>query len=83
MEKVHRESETPYRLFHGKRGTFHGNEPQGLDMHLIRQKDIDLYRQELEVFFQDYICSDPVVDDPEKFKEQIRQDPAVIRKLLS
>jgi riboflavin kinase/FMN adenylyltransferase len=66
----------------GHRGTFHENEPQVLEVHLIREKDIDLYGQEAEVYFIEYIRNDMIFEDAEKLKEQIQSDLAAIRSIL-
>ncbi len=66
----------------GHRGTFHENEPQVLEVHLIDETDIDLYDQHVEVSYLEYIRGDRVFDDAEKLKEQIKADIAAIRSIL-
>lgn len=67
----------------GHRGTFHENEPQVLEVHLIDESDIDLYGQHVEVSYIEYIRGDQVFEDAEKLKEQIKADLAAIRKILA
>ena len=66
----------------GHRGTFHENEPQVLEVHLIDESDIDLYGQHVEVSYIEYIRGDRVFEDAEKLKEQIAADLAAIRTVL-
>ncbi len=66
----------------GHRGTFHQNEPQVLEVHLLDETDIDLYDQEVEVSYLEYIRGDEVFDSPEKLKEQIAADITAIRAIL-
>jgi riboflavin kinase/FMN adenylyltransferase len=66
----------------GHRGTFHENEPQVLEVHLIDESDIDLYGQHVEVSYIEYIRGDRVFEDAEKLKEQIAADLAAIRAVL-
>ena len=67
----------------GHRGTFHENEPQVLEVHLIDEQDIDLYDQHVEVSYLEYIRGDQVFKDAEKLKEQIKIDIATIRSILA
>ena len=67
----------------GHRGTFHENAPQILEVHLIDETDIDLYGQQVEVSYLQYIRGDRVFDNPEKLKEQIKADLAAIRSALA
>lgn len=66
----------------GHRGTFHENEPQVLEVHLIDEKDIDLYGQRVEVSYLEYIRGDRVFESAEKLREQIEADVAAIRSIL-
>jgi riboflavin kinase/FMN adenylyltransferase len=67
----------------GHRGTFHENAPQILEVHLIDEKDIDLYGQQVEVSYLKYIRADRVFDNPEALKHQIQTDLATIRSILA
>lgn len=76
-----------HRLHHaaayiGHRGTFHENEPQVLEVHLLDETDIDLYDQQVEVNYVEYIRGDRIFDHPEKLKEQIVSDIVAIRAAL-
>jgi len=66
----------------GHRGTFHENEPQVLEVHLIDEEGIDLYGQQVEVSYLEYIRGDRVFEDSKKLKEQIETDIAAIRSIL-
>ena len=66
----------------GHRGTFHENEPQVLEVHLIDKTDIDLYGQQVEVSYLEHIRSDRIFDDVEQLKNQIKADLNAIRTLL-
>jgi riboflavin kinase/FMN adenylyltransferase len=66
----------------GHRGTFHENEPQVLEVHLLDETGIDLYDQEVEVSYLEYIRGDEVFEDAEKLKEQIKIDLSAIRSTL-
>jgi len=66
----------------GHRGTFHENEPQVLEVHLLNEENIDLYGQHVEVSYIEYIRGDRVFEDAEKLKEQIAADLAAIRSIL-
>lgn len=66
----------------GHRGTFHENEPQVLEVHLIDETDINLYGQQVEVSYLEYIRGDQVFEDADKLKEQIKADLAAIRSVL-
>ena len=66
----------------GHRETFHQNEPQVLEVHLIDEQDINLYGQEVEVSFLEYIRDDRIFKDAEQLKEQIEADIAAIRNVL-
>jgi riboflavin kinase/FMN adenylyltransferase len=66
----------------GHRGTFHENEPQVLEVHLLDAEGIDLYGQHVEVSYLAYIRGDEVFEDADKLKEQIALDLAAIRKVL-
>jgi riboflavin kinase/FMN adenylyltransferase len=67
----------------GHRETFHENDPQVLEVHLIDEKDIDLYGQQVEVSYLEYIRGDAVFEDAEQLKEQIKIDIASIRTILA
>jgi riboflavin kinase/FMN adenylyltransferase len=67
----------------GHRETFHENEPQVLEVHLIDEQNIDLYGQQVEVSYIEYIRGDQVFENADKLKEQIKADIAVIRTILS
>ena len=66
----------------GHRGTFHENEPQVLEVHLIDETGIDLYGQHVEVSYIEYIRGDRVFEDAEKLKAQIDLDLTSIRAIL-
>lgn len=66
----------------GHRGTFHENEPQVLEVHLIDEKNIDLYDQQVEVSYLEFIRGDQVFDSADELKEQIRNDLNAIRTIL-
>jgi riboflavin kinase/FMN adenylyltransferase len=66
----------------GHRGTFHENKPQVLEVHLIDEKDINLYGQQVEVSYLEYIRGDEVFEDADKLKEQIKADLVAIRSVL-
>jgi riboflavin kinase/FMN adenylyltransferase len=67
----------------GHRETFHENEPQVLEVHLIDEENIDLYGQQVEVSYLEYIRGDQVFEDADKLKAQIKADIAAIRSALS
>jgi len=67
----------------GHRGTVHENEPQVLEVHLIDETNIDLYGQQVEVSYLQYIRGDQVFGNTEKLKEQIKTDLATIRSILN
>ena len=67
----------------GHRGTFHENEPQVLEVHLLDETNIDLYGQQVEVSYLEYIRGDQVFEDAGKLKEQIKTDIAAIRSALA
>ncbi len=66
----------------GHRGTFHENEPQVLEVHILDKKDLDLYGQQVEVSYLEYIRGDRVFEDIEKLKEQIKADLVAIHFAL-
>lgn len=66
----------------GHRATFHTNHPQVLEVHLLDEKEIDLYGQQVEVNYLKYIRVDQVFSDTEKLKCQIVADLAAIRSAL-
>lgn len=66
----------------GHRETFHENEPQVLEVHLIDETGLDLYDQHVEVSYLEYIRGDEVFEDAEALKKQIEDDLAAIRKIL-
>jgi riboflavin kinase/FMN adenylyltransferase len=67
----------------GHRETFHQNEPQVLEVYLIDEHDIDLYGQQVEVSYLEFIRSDQIFEDADKLKKQIEADVAAIRAVLS
>jgi riboflavin kinase/FMN adenylyltransferase len=67
----------------GHRETFHENEPQVLEVHLIDEENIDLYGQQVEVSYLEYIRGDRVFEDADKLKGQIKADIASIRTVLA
>ena len=66
----------------GHRETFHENEPQVLEVHLLDEAEIDLYGQQVEVSYLKYIRGDEVFKDAEQLKVQIAADIATIRAVL-
>jgi len=67
----------------GHRGTFHQNEPQVLEVYLLDEHDIDLYGQQVEVSYLEFIRSDQVFEDADQLKQQIEADIAAIRAVLN
>lgn len=66
----------------GHRGTFHQNEPQVLEVYLLGEQDINLYGQQVEVSYIQFIRSDEVFEDAETLKLQIEDDITAIRTIL-
>lgn len=66
----------------GHRGTFHQNDPQVLEVHLLDASGIDLYGKQVEVSYLEYIRGDQIFDDAEQLKEQIKADIETIRTVL-
>lgn len=66
----------------GHRGTFHQNEPQVLEVYLLDERDIDLYGQQVEVDYIEFIRSDQVFANPDELKAQIETDIETIRAIL-
>jgi riboflavin kinase/FMN adenylyltransferase len=66
----------------GHRETFHQNEPQVLEVYLLDEYDIDLYGQQVEVSYLEFIRGDQIFEDAEKLKKQIESDVAAIRAVL-
>lgn len=66
----------------GHRRTFHENEPRVLEVHLIDEKEVDLYGLEVEVSYIEYIRDDRIFEDAEELKQQIRSDIDAIRSVL-
>ncbi len=67
----------------GHRGTFHENEPQVLEVHLLDGEGFDLYGQEVEVNYIEYIRGDRVFEDAGTLQRQIESDLAAIRAILA
>ena len=67
----------------GHRGTFHQNEPQVLEVYLLDEQDIDLYNQQVEVSYLEFIRGDQVFEDADKLKQQIESDIAAVRVVLN
>lgn len=67
----------------GHRETFHENEPQVLEVHLIDETGLDLYDQRVEVSYIEYIRGDEVFEDADALKKQIDADISAIRNVLS
>ncbi|MEI6891002.1 MAG: riboflavin biosynthesis protein RibF [Pontiella sp.] len=67
----------------GHRGTFHENELQVLEVHLLDEKEIDLYGLQVEVSYLKYIRGDEVFENAEALKVQIAADITQIRSVLS
>lgn len=67
----------------GHRETFHQNEPQVLEVYLLDEQNIDLYDQQVEVSYIEYIRGDEVFEDAEKLKKQIESDISAIRAVLN
>jgi riboflavin kinase/FMN adenylyltransferase len=66
----------------GHRETFHENEPQVLEVHLIGEDNIDLYGQQVEVNYCEYIRGDRVFENAEKLKAQIATDITAVQEAL-
>jgi riboflavin kinase/FMN adenylyltransferase len=66
----------------GHRGTFHQNEPQVLEVYLLDEHNIDLYGQQVEVSYIEYMRGDQIFEDADKLKQQIESDIAAIRAVL-
>lgn len=67
----------------GHRETFHENEPQVLEVHLLDETNLDLYDQHVEVSYIEYIRGDEVFENAEALKQQIEADIAAIREVLN
>ncbi len=66
----------------GHRETFHQNEPQVLEVYLLDEQGIDLYDQQVEVNYIQFIRSDQVFEDADALKQQIADDIEAIRAVL-
>lgn len=67
----------------GHRETFHQNEPQVLEVYLLDEQDIDLYNQQVEVSYLEFIRGDQIFEDADKLKQQIESDVAAVRIVLN
>ncbi|MDZ8117150.1 riboflavin biosynthesis protein RibF [Pontiella agarivorans] len=67
----------------GHRRTFHENEPQVLEVHLIDKEGLDLYGQHVEVSYIEYIRGDEVFENADALKKQIEADITAIRTVLA
>jgi riboflavin kinase / FMN adenylyltransferase len=67
----------------GHRETFHENEPQVLEVHLLDGKDHDLYGQKVEVSYLEYIRGDRVFENADRLQRQIADDLEAIRAILA
>ncbi len=66
----------------GHRETFHQNEPQVLEVYLLDEHNINLYGQQVEVSYIEFIRSDQVFEDADRLKRQIEDDIVAIRAVL-
>ena len=67
----------------GHRGTFHENQPQVLEVHLIDETNVDLYGHHVEVSYIQYIRGDEVFENADQLKARIEADIAAIRAVLA
>ena len=66
----------------GDRRTIHTNKPTVLEVHLLRQKNIDLYTKEVEITFLETIRGDQKFENTEELKKQIARDLQAIDRAL-
>ena len=69
----------PAAAYIGHRGTFHQNQPQVLEVHLIDHPPIDLYDAQVELLYLEYIRPDRIFKNPDKLIQQIKLDLTAIR----
>ena len=66
----------------GNRRTIHDDKPTVLEVHLIKQKKIDLYTKEVEVIFLETIRGDQTFENTDELKKQIACDLESIDRAL-
>ena len=66
----------------GNRRTIHADKPTVLEVHLIKQKKIDLYTKEVEVIFLETIRGDQTFENTDELKKQIASDLEAIDRAL-
>lgn len=66
----------------GNRRTIHVDKPTVLEVHLIKQKKIDLYTKEVEVIFLETIRGDQIFENKNELKKQIASDLEAIDRAL-
>ena len=66
----------------GNRRTIHADKPTVLEVHLIKQKKIDLYTKEVEVIFLETIRGDQTFENTDELKKQIANDLEAIDRAL-
>jgi riboflavin kinase/FMN adenylyltransferase len=66
----------------GDRRTIHADKPTVLEVHLLKQKNIDLYMKEVEVIFHETIRGDQKFENTEQLKKQIARDLEAIHHTL-
>ena len=66
----------------GNRRTIHKDKPTVLEVHLLKQKKIDLYTKEVEVIFLETIRDDQTFDNTADLKKQIACDLEAIDRAL-
>lgn len=66
----------------GNRRTIHADKPTVLEVHLIKQKKIDLYTKEVEVIFLETIRGDKTFANTNELKKQIACDLEAIDRAL-
>ncbi len=68
-------------LYIGDRPTFEEEEP-AIEVHLLTEKDLDLYGAEMEIHLIEYVREQEKFSDRELLAEQIKKDKKEIRKIL-
>ena len=66
----------------GDRRTIHADKPTVLEVHLLKQKNIDLYTKEVEITFLETIRGDRKFENTDQLKKQIAHDLEAIHRAL-
>ena len=66
----------------GNRRTIHSDKPTVLEVHLLKQKKIDLYTKEVEIIFLETIRGDQTFESTDELKKQIACDLEAIDRVL-